>query len=73
MAGGADAGIPVALVARMQEALKAGSKASQASRFVLYKDMPHAFHADYRPSYRREAAEDGWQQMLAWFKEHGVA
>jgi carboxymethylenebutenolidase len=71
--GGADAGIPVALVARMQEALKAGSKASQASRFVLYKDMPHAFHADYRPSYRREAAEDGWQQMLAWFKEHGVA
>jgi carboxymethylenebutenolidase len=71
--GGADAGIPVALVARMQEALKAGSKASRASRFVLYKDMPHAFHADYRPSYRREAAEDGWQQMLAWFKEHGVA
>jgi carboxymethylenebutenolidase len=71
--GGADAGIPVALVARMQEALKAGSKASQASRFVLYKDMPHAFHADYRPSYRKEAAEDGWQQMLAWFKEHGVA
>lgn len=71
--GGADAGIPVALVARMQEALKAGSKASQASRFVLYRDMPHAFHADYRPSYRKEAAEDGWQQMLAWFKEHGVA
>jgi carboxymethylenebutenolidase len=71
--GGADAGIPVALVARMQEALKAGSKAISASRFVLYKDMPHAFHADYRPSYRKEAAEDGWQQMLAWFKEHGVA
>jgi carboxymethylenebutenolidase len=71
--GGADAGIPVALVARMQEALKAGSQASRASRFVLYKDMPHAFHADYRPSYRKEAAEDGWQQMLAWFKEHGVA
>jgi carboxymethylenebutenolidase len=71
--GGADAGIPVALVARMQESLKAGSKASQASRFVLYKDMPHAFHADYRPSYRKEAAEDGWQQMLAWFREHGVA
>ncbi|MBU6271709.1 MAG: dienelactone hydrolase family protein [Betaproteobacteria bacterium] len=71
--GGADAGIPVALVARMQEALKAGSKGSQASRFVLYRDMPHAFHADYRPSYRKEAAEDGWQQMLAWFKEHGVA
>lgn len=71
--GSADAGIPVARVAQMQEALKAGGRASKASRFVLYRDMPHAFHADYRPTYRKEAAEDGWRQMLAWFKTHGVA
>jgi len=71
--GGADNGIPVSEVARLQEVLKAGNKNAQASRFVLYPDVGHAFHADYRPSYRKEAAEDGWQRMLAWFKAHGVA
>ena len=71
--GGADAGIPVSRVAAMQEVLRTGTPASRASRFILYRDMPHAFHADYRASYRREAAEDGWQQMLAWFRTHGVA
>lgn len=71
--GGADNGIPVAEVARLQEVLKHGNKNAQASRFVLYPTAGHAFHADYRPSYRKEAAEDGWQQMLAWFKAHGVA
>jgi carboxymethylenebutenolidase len=35
--------------------------------------MPHAFHADYRPSYREVAAKDGWARMLAWFNQHGVA
>ncbi len=71
--GGADTGIPVAEVARLQEVLKAGNRFAQASRFVLYPGAPHAFHADYRPSYRKEAAEAGWQEMLAWFKTHGVA
>ena len=71
--GGADSGIPVAEVARLQEVLKAGNKNAQASRFVLYPGVGHAFHADYRPSYRKEAAEDGWQQMLAWYKANGVA
>ena len=71
--GGADSGIPVAEVARLQEVLKSGNKNAQASRFVLYPGVGHAFHADYRPSYRKEAAEDGWQQMLAWFKANGVA
>ena len=70
---GADGGIPVALVAKMQEALKTGNRNSKASEFKLYPDVPHAFHADYRPSFRKEAADDGWQQMLAWFKGHGVA
>jgi carboxymethylenebutenolidase len=71
--GGADNGIPVAEVARLQNVLKSGNKNAQASRFVLYPGVGHAFHADYRPSYRKEAAEDGWQKMLAWFKANGVA
>ena len=71
--GGADNGIPVSEVARLQEVLKSGNKNAQASRFVLYPGVGHAFHADYRPSYRKEAAEDGWRHMLAWFKTHGVA
>jgi len=71
--GGADNGIPVSEVARLQEVLKAGNKHARASRFVLYPGVGHAFHADYRPSYRKEAAEAGWQEMLAWFKAHGVA
>ena len=71
--GAADTGIPVNTVAAMQEALKTGSKAAKASEFVLYPDAPHAFHADYRSSYRKGPAEDGWQRALAWFKTHGVA
>ncbi len=38
----------------------------------VYPDAPHGFNADYRPSYRPEAAKDGWARMLAWFKEYGV-
>lgn len=71
--GSADTGIPVSTVAAMQEALANGSPAARRSRFVLYPDAPHAFHADYRPSYRKAPADDGWQQALAWFKAHGVA
>ena len=71
--GGADTGIPVSSVAAMQEALATGSGAAKASTFVVYPDAPHAFHADYRPSYRQGPAEDGWQRAMAWFKTHGVA
>ncbi len=71
--GGADAGIPVSTVEQMKEALKSGSAAAKASEFVIYPDAPHAFNADYRPSYRKAAAEDGWRRCLAWFKGHGVA
>ncbi|WAC72627.1 dienelactone hydrolase family protein [Roseateles sp. SL47] len=70
--GGQDGGIPMASVAAMQEALQQGSAAAKASEFVVYKDVGHAFHADYRPSYRAEAAKDGWGRCLAWFKQHGV-
>ena len=75
--GGADTGIPLDTVDRMKAALAdagaKGSAAARASSFVVYPDAPHAFHADYRPSYRKEAADDGWQRALAWFKQHGVA
>lgn len=71
--GEADTGIPLDGVEQMKTALAAGNAASKASQFVVYKDAPHAFHADYRPSYRKEAAEDGWKRCLAWFRQHGVA
>lgn len=71
--GGADTGIPLDGVEKMKVALAAGNAAAKASQFVVYPDAPHAFHADYRPSYRKEAAEDGWKRCLAWFKQHGVA
>jgi carboxymethylenebutenolidase len=70
--GGADPGIPIAMVERMRAALFAFGKDKQ-SPIHVYEGMPHGFHADYRPSYRKEAAEDGWKRMLAWFKKHGVA
>ena len=71
--GGQDGGIPLDTVDKMKMALASGSAAAKASQFVVYPDAPHAFHADYRPSYRKEAAEDGWQRAVAWFKANGVA
>lgn len=71
--GGKDTGIPLDTVGRMRTALAGGGAASRASRFEVYPDAPHAFHADYRPSYRKEAAQDGWARCLAWFRDHGVA
>ena len=71
--GGQDQGIPLDTVEKMKAALAKGSAAAKASEFVVYPEAPHAFHADYRPSYRKEAAEDGWKRCLAWFKAHGVA
>ncbi len=70
--GGADTGIPQSSVDAMKAALAQGNAAAKASEFVVYPDTPHAFHADYRPSYRQGPAEDGWQRLQAWFKRHGV-
>jgi carboxymethylenebutenolidase len=68
--GGADAGIPNESVDRMRAALSAAGKKAEIH---TYPDTPHGFHADYRPSYRKEAAEDGWKRALDWFRKNGVA
>jgi len=69
--GGDDGGIPNDTLEQMRAALKASG--NTRSEIVLYADTPHAFHADYRPSYRKEAADDGWRRCLAWLTSHGVA
>jgi len=71
--GAADTGIPLDTVDKMKAALAAGSAAAKRSEFVVYPDAPHAFHADYRPSFRKDASEDGWKRCLAWFRANGVA
>ena len=68
--GGADQSIPLELIEKRQAACQAAGKICE---YHVYPDMPHAFYADYRPSYRAEAATDGWARMLAWFKKYGVA
>ena len=68
--GGADQGIPNNTVEQMQAALKDAKKPSE---IILYPDTPHGFHADYRPTYRKDKAEDGWKKLLAWFKKNGAA
>lgn len=72
--GGKDDGIPLSTVDQMKQALAdaTNNPAAQASRFEIYPEAPHAFHADYRASYREAAAKDGWQKCLAWFAEKGV-
>jgi carboxymethylenebutenolidase len=67
--GEADAGIAVAQVEALKAALAAANKTAE---FKVYPGAPHGFHADYRASYRKEAAEDGWSRMQAWFKKYEV-
>ncbi|WP_375455597.1 dienelactone hydrolase family protein [uncultured Methylobacterium sp.] len=67
--GGADTGIPVASVEAARDKAKA---AGRHVELVVYPEAPHGFHADYRPSYRKDAAEDGWRRALAFLKANGV-
>ncbi|NEP00067.1 MAG: dienelactone hydrolase family protein [Symploca sp. SIO2E9] len=67
---GSDSFIPTQTVEQMRQAL--GTK-DTGSEIILYPEAPHGFFADYRPTYRQEAAEDGWKRLQAWFKQHGVA
>jgi len=66
--GGADSGIPNDTVEKMRAALKASGNVR--SEIVLYPDTPHAFHADYRDSYRKGPAEDGWKRLTSWFGQY---
>jgi carboxymethylenebutenolidase len=68
--GGSDAGIPVDTVDKMRAACKAANKTCE---ITVYPDTPHAFYADYRPSYRADQAKDGWAKLVAWLKQNGVA
>ena len=67
--GEADTGIPVATVEAFKAALAENKKTAE---FKIYPAAPHGFHADYRPSYRKDAAEDAWSQMQTWFRTYGV-
>ena len=67
--GGMDTSIPLTTVEQMRDRLKG---CNNNSEIVVYPDAPHAFHADYRPSYRQKEAEDGWKRLQAWFKRNGV-
>jgi carboxymethylenebutenolidase len=72
--GGKDTGISLETVEQMKKALAAAgdNKAAAASRFEIYPDAPHAFHADYRATYQAGPAKDGWEKCVSWFKAQGV-
>lgn len=67
--GGKDTGIPLDSVEKMRDRLKLGRSKSE---IVVYPEAPHAFFADYRPSYRETEAKDGWERLQKWFKSHGL-
>lgn len=68
--GGKDTGIAQDTVEKMRAALKS---AKVPAEIVVYPEAQHGFHADYRPSYKQDDAQDGWKRLLAWFAQHGVA
>lgn len=71
--GGKDAGIPLEDVDKMRVALAQGPAPARSSHIDIYPEAPHAFHADYRPSYRKAEAEQAWARMLEWFGKHGLS
>ncbi len=66
--GGADDGIPKPEAEKFRDAVKAGGNTNV--EWVIYPDTPHGFHADYRPTYRKAQAQDGWKRATAWFKQY---
>ena len=77
--GGKDTGIALDTVEQMRDRLKSCSTDLEIadleiadSEIIVYPEAPHAFHADYRPSYRQTEAEDGWKRLQAWFKKCGL-
>jgi len=68
--GGQDKGNPESVLDRMKQAAAAAGKTVQ---IVVYPEAQHGFHADYRASYDKPAAEDGWKRLQAWFRQNGVS
>jgi carboxymethylenebutenolidase len=54
-------------VAALEEELKAHGKEHE---FHTYEDAGHAFFSVDRPSYRPQAATDGWKRVLDFFGRH---
>jgi len=67
--GGKDTSIPLNTIEQIRDRLKSSSSKSE---IIVYPEAPHAFFADYRPSYREQEAKEGWKRLLAWFKKNGV-
>jgi carboxymethylenebutenolidase len=65
--GGLDTGIPLDTVQRMQDDLKKGKSKSE---IIVFPNAGHGFHADYRGSFNKQASEDAWRKMLAWFAKN---
>ncbi len=75
--GGKDTGIPLDTVQQMRVRLASRNEnrlksSSSQSEIIVYPDAPHAFFADYRPSYRETEAREGWKRLQAWFKQYGM-
>jgi carboxymethylenebutenolidase len=72
--GAKDRGIPLDTIEKMRQALKAANnKAARQSEIIVYPEADHGFHADYRPTYHKESAQDGWRRLQEWFKKYGAA
>jgi len=54
-------------VAKTEEELKRGGKIYE---FHMYDHAGHAFFSVDRPSYRVEAAMEGWKQIFKWFDQY---
>ncbi len=67
--GALDDGIKIEDVERAAALAKT---AGQTVRVEILANARHGFHADYRPSYNKAAAEQAWAHALAWFRAHGV-
>ena len=60
------------MLAALHLAAKQGVLGAAHSQIKLYPNAGHAFHADYRASFNKEAAEDGWRLALNWFSKNGL-
>ena len=68
--GGKDDGINPSDV---NDAAQLARDAGHVAQIHVFPDAGHGFHADYRATYNKAAAEQGWTEAIAWFKANGVA